>query len=39
MIVLVSYGVSPVFTIRCSRCSTMPEMVCTIEVNAAMGMT
>ena len=34
-----SYGASLVFTIRQSRCSTMPETVCTIEVNAAIGTT
>ena len=34
-----SYGASPVFIIRCRRCRTMPETVCTIEVNAAIGIT
>jgi len=34
-----SYGVSPLFTIRSSRCSTMPDTVCTIDVKAAIGMT
>ena len=29
-----SCGVSPVFTIRCRRCSTMPDTVCTIDVKA-----
>ena len=32
-------GVSPVRIIRYSRCSTMPETVCTIEVKAATGIT
>jgi hypothetical protein len=35
----VSYGESPVFTMRYSRCSTMPDTVCTIDVNAAIGIT
>ena len=34
MTIRASYGASPVFTIRCSRCSTMPDTVCTIDVNA-----
>mgnify|MGYP003449262342 CR=1 FL=1 len=32
-----SYGVSPAFIIRCRRCSTSPDTVCTIEVKAATG--
>ena len=34
-----SYGVSLVFTMRCRRWSTIPDTVCTIDVNAPMGMT
>ena len=35
----VSRGQSPVRIIRHSRCSTMPETVCTIEVKAPTGIT
>jgi hypothetical protein len=34
-----SYGASPEAAIRRSRCSVIPEMVCTIDVNAASGIT
>jgi hypothetical protein len=34
-----SCGVSPALSIRCRRCSTSPETVCTIDVKAAIGMT
>ena len=34
-----SYGTSPAFNMRWRRCSTMPDTVCTIEVNAPIGMT
>ena len=34
-----SNGASPVAAMRRSRCSVIPEMVCTIEVNAASGIT
>ena len=34
-----SCGVSPAALIRRSLCSVMPEIVCTIEVNAPIGIT
>ena len=34
-----SAGVSPVRIIRYRRCSTIPDTVCTMDVNAATGIT
>ena len=39
MTIAASYGTSPAFSMRLRRCRTMPETVCTIDVNAPIGIT